>query len=252
MAEVLASLKKIGGNGEQYTETVLWTNPSPTASFTAQNVTLSDSLSNYKYIGIKLAYGTSYNTGEYLTTILLTVADFRKGGYDTSVRRNNMALGIISDANKSYGRTVYYIDDTSVRFATCYQVASSTTANNNAIPLEILGINELAHGVQDISTMRPDIVETFTGNNSSSTKTIAVTQKPRFVMYVQGRTTQNTAILMMFDIENETAWYYGLYNGGYRNSAETYSNYISSVSDTSVSITNFGSTTTMNQIYIYY
>lgn len=146
MSEVLASLKKIGGSGEQYTETVLWTNPDPTSNFTGQNVTLSDSLSNYKYIGIRFAYGTSYKTGEYISTLLETVADFRKFGYGTGVRRNGLAICISDEKNKSYERLCIYVSDTSVHFDPCNQVASSTQANGNAVPLEILGINELAHG----------------------------------------------------------------------------------------------------------
>lgn len=176
MSEVLASLKKIGGSGEQYTETVLWTNPDTSATFAAQNVTLSDSLSNYKYIGIRFAYGTSYKTGEYISTLLETVADFRKFGYNTSVRRNGTAICISDASNKAYERMCIYISDTSVRFNTCYQSASNTQANSNAIPLEILGINELAHGTK--YTTNYDVLQLQTPANTNADFTVTTKGKP--------------------------------------------------------------------------
>lgn len=142
MAEVLASLKKIGGSGEQYTETVLWTNPSPSSTFAAQNVTLSDNLSNYKYIGINFGYSTSnYSTGYHNSTILLSLEDFIKFGYKSGLARCGTSLTVANTNNTIFSRSVLYLNDTSVRFGTCYQVGSSTQENTSAIPLEILGIN---------------------------------------------------------------------------------------------------------------
>lgn len=140
MSEKLCTLRTKGGGGGKYTETSLWTNSAPTSTFAGQSVTLSDSISNYKYVGIKFAYATNYSTGDCISTIILSVEDFKKGGYNTGVRRNNFSMSLSNVANTAYSRMVLYNDDNSVRFGTCYQVGTNTNANGNAIPLEILGL----------------------------------------------------------------------------------------------------------------
>ena len=59
MAEKLCTLRGAGGGGAKQTETVLWTNSSPTSNFADQNVTLSDSMSNYDYL--KFTYKKATN-----------------------------------------------------------------------------------------------------------------------------------------------------------------------------------------------
>lgn len=231
MAEVLASLKKIGGSGEQYTETVLWTNPDPTSNFTGQNVTLSDSLSNYKYIGIRFAYGTSYKTGEYISTLLETVADFRKFGYGTGVRRNGLAICISDEKNKSYERLCIYVSDTSVHFDPCNQVASSTQANGNAVPLEILGINELAHakGLDEITTLWTNSSPT----SSFATQTITLSDEISdydFIKIVWAISTSETS----------------QYQGVYFIPADTFANYLQAKNR---SVGNLGMSNTSDYAY---
>lgn len=143
MAEVLASLKKIGGNGEKYTETVLWTNPSPTADFAAQTVTLSDSISNYKYIAFKYKYGKTTADTDYALEIF-PVEDIRESVSDSN-NRNIVSLGIRTATAQLWARGVFYVSDTSIQFGTCYRLNTAASTANGANPLEILGINELAH-----------------------------------------------------------------------------------------------------------
>jgi hypothetical protein len=133
MAEVLASLKKIGGSGEQYTETSLWTNPSPTASFTSQNVTLSDAITNYKYICFKWKAGTSSAT---YSTMLMLVTDFMRATGSDQENDCTIACKWTND----YIRRIEYISPTSIAITGSYRL--NATGNNNGvnIPLEILGI----------------------------------------------------------------------------------------------------------------
>jgi hypothetical protein len=155
MAEVLASLKKIGGSGEQYTETSLWLNPnqSPTTSttFAAQTVELSDNIRNYKYIAIRFFGDTGisnrviYNVSDYVT--------FRWNGNTT---HNIGALQFQSaTSNYTYARLFYYVDDTHVGFTLDYGVNRAVNYQTANIPLEILGINELAHakGLDETTTL---------------------------------------------------------------------------------------------------
>ena len=128
MAEVLASLKKIGGNDEKYKETVLWTNPSPTADFAAQTITLSDSISNYKYIGIKYCFNKT-NTS-IIDTAIYKTEEMRASTTDSGTDHNAIMLGLQTSNNYSFSRVVGYVSDTSIKFTTGYRLnAASSSAN---------------------------------------------------------------------------------------------------------------------------
>jgi len=189
MSEVLASLKKIGGNGEQYTETVLWTNPNPSANFDTQTVTLSDNIGNYKYIAIKYKYGTATADTDYMTEIF-PVSDVRKSTGGTSTTHDLIALGIMNASNQSYVRMVYYVSETSLQFTLCYRANAQTSTQNGANPLEILGINELAH--QTVGE-RYDVLPAVTVNAGT---------KPTFTTKGQAK-----AIFMTYMVANGTVAY---------------------------------------------
>lgn len=146
MSETLCTLRGTGGGGGRYKETSLWTNSAPTSGFAGQEVTLSDSIDNYKYIKINYAYAASYNTGKCNTSIIVSVDDFKKMTYNTSDRHNIGSLSVQNQANVAYNRILFYVSNTTVRFGTCYQQGTNTASNTNNIPLEILGLNELDHG----------------------------------------------------------------------------------------------------------
>lgn len=167
MAEVLASLKKIGGSGEQYTETVLWTNPSPSSNFAAQTITLSDSLSNYKYIGIRFKIHNTHASTPNATGIML-VSEFVQNRKNTGTDRRNILVASQNTNNATMARNAWYVSDTSIEFSVAYQISSTNTNTSYVIPLEILGINELAHqtvvgkyAVTDIQKITANTVATF-------------------------------------------------------------------------------------------
>jgi len=188
MSEVLASLKKIGGSGEQYTETVLWTNPSPTADFAAQTVTLSDSIGNYKYIGIKYCYSKQITDMVY--TAIYKTEDLRASVLDNGTTHNVIILGIENASNYGYGRFVGYLSDTSIKFTLAYRLNAAGSASNTANPLEILGINELAH--QTVGE-RYDVLPAVTVNAGT---------KPTFTTKGQAK-----AIFMTYMVANGTVAY---------------------------------------------
>ena len=143
MAEVLASLKKIGGSGEQYTETVLWTNPSPTANFSPQDVTLSQSIDNFKYI--KFTY-KAVSTVDTVSSEIISTADLNA----TTNVHNNYALGLcgfgnVSGSLKPWCRIVYHVNSTTIHFNPARTINEANTNDGRLIPLEIIGVNELAH-----------------------------------------------------------------------------------------------------------
>ena len=171
MAEKLCTLRTKGGGGGRYTETSLWTNQSPSSDFAGQEVTLSDSIENYKYIKINYAYATSYNTGKCNTSIVVSVDDFKNMTYSTNDRHNIGALSVQNQSNTAYNRILFYVSNTAVRFGTCYQQGTNTASNANSIPLEILGLNELDHGVRPTI---PYFGANVTGANTRSAATLKI------------------------------------------------------------------------------
>ena len=131
--------------GIEYTETSLWTNSAPTSAFAAQDVTLSDSIENYKYIAIKYKYATDagYNEGSYISTSIISVTDLKKCSYNTSLTRPGMALGVTTSGNVNWTRFVAYKSNTNLYFWGAGAVGAANTNTTNVIPLEILGLNEL-------------------------------------------------------------------------------------------------------------
>jgi hypothetical protein len=142
MAEKLCELRKKGGGGGKYTETSLWTNPSPTSEFSGGNVTLSDSLSNYKYIKIKTRVSTTIATT--WSTIYL-VDDFKTFAQN-STPSGCGHIASMNTSNTRRSRGVVYVNDTTVNYKVVYEDGTPTQNNTNTIPVEILGLNELDHG----------------------------------------------------------------------------------------------------------
>ena len=126
------------GMGKGYTETVLWQNPSPTSEFVSGNVTLSDSLSNYKYIKIKARAAT---TNETIWSTIYLVDDFKTFAQNSTVSGcGHIAIMNANNARRSRG--LVYVDDTTVNFKVAYEDGNSTLLNTTVIPLQIIGIKE--------------------------------------------------------------------------------------------------------------
>ena len=144
MAEKLCTLRTKGGGGGKYTETSLWTNANPSASagFAAQTVTLSESIDNFKYIAFKYKFN---NATDSILTSVFTVEDVKKSVLSTSTHHSVIELGIQDSSNYYLARPVGYVNSTSIQFLTSYRLNGAASSANGAIPLEILGLNELDH-----------------------------------------------------------------------------------------------------------
>jgi hypothetical protein len=129
-------------DAEGFKEVTLWENPSPTSAFANQTVTLSDSLDNYNYIAISYIY-TSATPATDASVALMSVEDFKKGAYNTSIGRQAFGLTIANTSNQPLTRSVYYVSSTSVRFGVCYKGGVEESTTNGANPLKITGLTEL-------------------------------------------------------------------------------------------------------------
>lgn len=131
--------------GKKYTETSLWTNPSPTSTFASQTVNLSESIDNYEYIKVKYVYATSATQIELVS--ILPVSEFKTYQINSTAGGSGV-LGMISATNSQYARSYFYANNGgSVAFAAAFQINSTTSNNSWLIPIEILGLNELDHGI---------------------------------------------------------------------------------------------------------
>ena len=182
MAEKLCELRKKGGGGGKYTETSLWTNSAPTSSFSAQAVTLSQSMADFKYLKIKVAPSTTSTSGRYFEDIVLVSELQRTQSSVQEGVRDRLVLGF-ARTTYDYERPYYYASNTSIYFMATAQAGTNTTNNSRNIPLEILGLNELAHGTVQTATgtcergaspvtvnlgFRPSFVSLYKTNASSS------------------------------------------------------------------------------------
>ena len=161
MSETLCTLRTKGGGGQKYTETSLWTNQSPSSSFSLDTVTLSDAISNYKYLGIKYRMSTSVAEENIA---IFNIDDVKQSVQGGSTNHNILLIGTETSANAMFGRMVFYVSDTSITLQQCYRLYSQTLDNTLCIPLEILGINELAQGKTN---------QTVLWTNSSPSSTFA-------------------------------------------------------------------------------
>ena len=123
MSEQLASLHKKGGGDLK--ETVLWTNPSPTSSFNAQTITLSDDMNNYQFLKVVSRISKTDSTERVYE---IEPSKF----YDMCIR------GTISGV--SWIRIISKQSDTTVSSSTSYRVNASGTSTDNAIPVQISGL----------------------------------------------------------------------------------------------------------------
>lgn len=131
----MRSQKNRGG----MSETVLWTNSSPTSNFATQNVTLSESIDNYKYIKFQIRPSRTNGQGNEIGCII-SVEDFKKTPYPPTTQYNtHLAFGA-RNTNVEYTRAVWYVSDTQVHIEAAWQTGTTTSSPQVLIPLEIIGM----------------------------------------------------------------------------------------------------------------
>lgn len=124
------------GGGGALSETVLWTNPSPTSNFSAQTVTLSQDYTMFKAIRIYVK-ATGSATSDYysdypIETIQNSIADSTKPLVTINGR---------SSSKNPYARTLIVKTNNSFQIDTAYAIGGTSTNNGMAIPTKIAGLN---------------------------------------------------------------------------------------------------------------
>ena len=185
------------------TETVLWTNNSPTSTFAGQTITLSDSLDNYTYVKIKYRISTSVSTE---SSAIVPVSEF----VHMTQTSDTFKIGTGSFDSSTYVRTAYYGSATTIVFNNGYKLGSTSQANGMLIPVSVIGISvALPPSVGNVK------VGTFT-NTDGVTTTVDCGFKPKKI-FVYGYEGANVYYSGYYDEDiNDT--YYIL---GYRTSSST-------------------------------
>ena len=131
MSETLCTLRTKGGGGSGFDETVLWTNASPTSSFTAQVITLSESIDNYDFIKLEYRRTTSDAT---ICKVLTDVSSWRNiyNWIDSAGNANNRMTVQMNISGSNYVRATTCKDATSVSFG-------SSSNNSYVIPNKVIG-----------------------------------------------------------------------------------------------------------------
>lgn len=140
--DVQGAINELYEMGSSKDETVLWTNPSPTATFSAQTVTLSESYENYSYLGFEGAQ-TKSNTTVTVTTYI-SVEDFEK-----CITRNvGQDIGFVAFSSRNNyvqeSRRASVVTDSTTQISigsACRMDSSNAGCNDEyAIPIKIVGI----------------------------------------------------------------------------------------------------------------
>ena len=139
MSETLCTLRGAGGGGGgKLVETVLWTNPSPTSAFSAQAVTLSETIDNYDYIKILFRKSTSDATSYNLMTDVSTWTTIYISG-DTDRGFRLLGNTIVSSSTNYRACTCVNTDHTKVQIGN----VSGGGGTSYIIPTAIIGIKNM-------------------------------------------------------------------------------------------------------------
>ena len=114
-------------------ETTLWTNPNISASFASADVTLSESIQNFDYIGFDIAQSTSVST---TNRTIMSVADFALTTTGSASSRNVGFSGGSTWVRYAFRKG----SDTIVGFSSCQNKNSAGNQNDKLIPIKIVGL----------------------------------------------------------------------------------------------------------------
>ena len=120
--------------GSRMTETVLWENSTPSASFSANTAALSFYINTFDYI--KVVYRRVYNDSTDIGTVIYPVSFFVTTALGNA--KNNCLIGT-RGTSYIYYRVFYRYSDDSIRFGDAYNT-NGATVNGYLIPVQIIGI----------------------------------------------------------------------------------------------------------------
>lgn len=115
-------------------KTTLWTNSSPSSSFSSKDVTLSQDIDNFDYIEI---VGKEWTNQPSTIGYIFSVEDVK----NATSAQNIMTMGLVCYAQAyAYARRIYYKSGTVIHINNASRVNSESTNNSALIPLYVNGL----------------------------------------------------------------------------------------------------------------
>ena len=202
------------GGGGDLVETVLWTNPSPTSSFSPQIITLNDNWDNYDYIEVDFKAFNTYDNS-CIAPIIIDMSHYAEGAYGSAKAHTGQTsynYGIATSnyvwwaSGGDYQRGFRLYDDNSVnnqvRFFSCNKVDSTEDNNAVCIPLFIYGLKKQSGGGTSTQTAKG-----YYGTVADNS-TVELNFNPNHVViYYKG--TDNYSYVLEYD----NGSYYRTYSG---------------------------------------
>ena len=135
----MALFRTSSGGGGGMTETVIWTNPSPSSSFSEQDIALSNDYNNYDLIKIYYKISSADTIADISSSyIYIPMEDFLKTLYSFTPQ---ILYGLAAIKNGyQYHRAIAannYNGKRWISFYTCYRAQVSASYNGYCIPTKI-------------------------------------------------------------------------------------------------------------------
>ena len=129
MSEKLCALRKIGGG---MSETVLWTNPSPTSVLAdSTKMNLSESMENFNFLK---ATARARTTNADTISVIMSVEDFKKTSSTNPVL---MRFPIYANG---YIRLLRYDNNTKINISRAFIAGGGDEDNANVIITQLVGL----------------------------------------------------------------------------------------------------------------
>ena len=122
--------------GGSLTETVLWTNLTPTSAFATQTVSLNDNLSNYDYVAFEVKAATDTQD---TFRVIYPIEVFQNSKLNVS-KSYIVDFGGTAINGQGYVRCAFYDTDTTIKFDDSYKVNVAGKLNTSNIPLKVIGL----------------------------------------------------------------------------------------------------------------
>ena len=130
----MAYIRSGNGGGGSLVKTTLWTNSNPSSGMGEVTLTLSESATNFDYIGIKYQGRTSYTpTREY--DVIIPIETWNNSSTSTTDTAGPFEIAIGYNYGGFFNRTIQRVSDTSLKVSKRGSYSDSACA-----PLEIYGL----------------------------------------------------------------------------------------------------------------
>lgn len=184
------------GIGEHYEETVLWENPSPSSNFSAQTITLSQSMGDFDMLKFEIRTHVS----SPITTELIYVPLSYFNSTSSDANAYKFVLGVYQFTNL-FARETYKSSDTQIYISEARRLNASGTSTDQNIPVKIVGLKKI--NTNDIKVKNGTFYPSTTGEVS-----VDVGFKPKYLGVIVYKTDGTTLSLSyVYDEEVSTTKY---------------------------------------------